>query len=142
MQPSTHLAIDPRLCGTPVSMAEGCASVELLTVPEMAADAHALVHGGFVFGLADYAAMLAINEPNVVLGSAEVRLTAPVAVGDALRADAKRVRIEDKKHMVEVTVLCARAKPRSSSASECVLSGTFVCFVPNAHVLDTKKTTP
>jgi len=140
MQPSTHLAIDPRLCGTPVSIAEGCASVELLSVPEMAADAHGLVHGGFVFGLADYAAMLAINEPNVVLGSAEVRLSAPVAVGDALRADAKRVRIEGKKHMVEVTVLCTRAEPRSSSAS--VLSGTFVCFVPNAHVLDARKATP
>lgn len=32
----------------------------------MAADEYRLVHGGFIFGLADYAVMLAINEPTVV----------------------------------------------------------------------------
>lgn len=133
MQPSTHLAIDPLLCGVPVSLAAGSACVELVTSSAMAADARGLVHGGFVFGLADYAAMLAINEPNVVLGSAELRLSAPVTVGDRLRAEATRVRSEGKKQIVEVSVL---------RANECVLSGTFVCFVPSAHVLDARKAAP
>jgi acyl-coenzyme A thioesterase PaaI-like protein len=44
----------------------------------MAADQRGLVHGGFTFGLADYAAMVAVNDPNVVLGAAEVRFLAPV----------------------------------------------------------------
>jgi acyl-coenzyme A thioesterase PaaI-like protein len=133
MQPSTHLAIDPRLCGTALSLAEGAASARLTTLPEMAADARGLVHGGFVFGLADYAAMLAINEPNVVLGSAEVRLLAPVSVGDQLRAEAKRVRSEGKKQIVEVSVF-----KNSASEDERVFFGTFVCFVPAQHVLEAK----
>ena len=71
----THEAIDPELCGRLVSLAEGTAVVELRTVARMAADAHGLVHGGFVFGLADHAAMLAVNHPNVVLGSASLLIT-------------------------------------------------------------------
>lgn len=38
------------------------------------------------FGLADYAAMLAVNEPTVVLGKAEVRFLKPVKVGERLLA--------------------------------------------------------
>ena len=33
-----------------------------------------------MFGAADYAAMLAVNDPNVVLGNAELRFVAPVEV--------------------------------------------------------------
>jgi predicted thioesterase len=65
----------------------------------------------------------------VVLGSADVRLLAPVLVGDILRASAKLSRVEGKKHFVEVEVL---------RAQQPVLRGTFVCFVPAAHVLDAK----
>jgi acyl-coenzyme A thioesterase PaaI-like protein len=140
MQPSTHLAIDPRLCGTPLSLAEGAASVALGALPEMAVDARGLVHGGFLFGLADYAAMLAINEPNVVLGSAEVRLLAPVVVGDRLRADAKRVRSEGKKQIVEVTVYVEAGAVTDGEESTRVFFGSFVCFVPSVHVLERKAT--
>jgi acyl-coenzyme A thioesterase PaaI-like protein len=114
------------LCGVPTVLEPDRAVVELETRPEMRADAYGLVHGGFVFGLADYAAMLAINHPNVVLGGAEVRLLAPVAVGDRLCAMAQRVRSEGKKHFVEVEVRCGEKS---------VLRGSFVCFVPSAHVL-------
>ena len=37
----------------------------LTTDPEMAADDRGLVHGSFTFGLADYAAMLAVNDPSL-----------------------------------------------------------------------------
>jgi acyl-coenzyme A thioesterase PaaI-like protein len=106
----------------------------------MAADARGLVHGGFVFGLADYAAMLAINEPNVVLGSADVRLLAPVAVGDVLCAEAQRARSEGKKQIVEVSVF--REPDGGDGARERVLSGTFTCFVPGTHVLATRAQAP
>ena len=127
MQQSTHLALSAALCGVPLSIEEGCAVVELSTSAEMQADAHGLVHGGFVFGLADYAAMLAINEPNVVLGSAEVKLLAPVAVGERLRATASLARVDGKKHHVDVRVVRDEVD---------VFVGTFVCFVPKAHVLE------
>jgi hypothetical protein len=63
----THHGIDRRLCGEPTMIAVDRAVVALTATAEMAADDRGLVHGGFVFGAADYAAMLAVNHPNVVL---------------------------------------------------------------------------
>jgi acyl-coenzyme A thioesterase PaaI-like protein len=130
MEPNTHLAISPRLCGTPRALREGSAEVELVASEDMRADARGLVHGGFVFGLADYAAMLAINAPNVVLGSAETRFLAPVVVGETLLATARVSRTDGKKHHVDVQV---------SRGLDRVFEGSFVCFVPSQHVLAQKS---
>ena len=92
----------------------------------MAADDTGLVHGGFVFGLADYAAMLAVNHPNVVLGSADVKFLKPVRVGDILLATATIKSVKGKKQTVDVTV---------KNGNTGVLSGNFTCFILDAHVL-------
>ncbi|HSS79378.1 MAG TPA: hotdog domain-containing protein, partial [Thermoanaerobaculia bacterium] len=99
-------------------------------LPEMAADERGLVHGGFVFGLADHAAMLAVNHPNVVLGSAEVRFLKPVAVGEKLEARATVEETDGLRSRVRVEV------SRSGAAPEAVMAGTFLCFVLERHVLD------
>lgn len=122
----THLKIDQSLCGTPTCTTDGASSVVLVTTPAMAADDTGLVHGGFVFGLADYAAMLAVNHPNVVLGSAEVKFLKPVKVGDTLQATATVKTVNGKKQDVDVVV-------QNDSIS--VLSGSFTCFVLEKHVL-------
>jgi acyl-coenzyme A thioesterase PaaI-like protein len=127
MAPNTHLGIHPDLVGVPATLAEGRASATLTTTPAMAADARGLVHGGFVFGLADYAAMLAVNHPNVVLGSAETRFVAPVAVGEVVVAEAERIEEKGRKHVVRVV---ARVGERP------VFEGTFTTFVLDRHVLD------
>ncbi len=124
---NTHDRIDPRLVGTPARIVEGEAEVQLTTVPEMAADERGLVHGGFIFGLADYAAMLAINHPNVVLGGAEMRFLKPVVVGDALVASARRRPVEGKKLMVDAEV---------KRDGVVVFTGVFTCFTPKRHVLE------
>jgi acyl-coenzyme A thioesterase PaaI-like protein len=77
----THDKADPRLLGKLVILEKGKAVVELTATVEMVVDDRGLVHGGFTFGLADYAAMLVINDPHVVLGSADVKFTAPVKAG-------------------------------------------------------------
>jgi acyl-coenzyme A thioesterase PaaI-like protein len=92
----------------------------------MAADERGLVHGGFVFGAADYAAMLAINDPNVVLGSADVRFVAPVRVGEIVVCEARRTGGEGRRHVVDVV---CRVGERV------VLRGTFATFVLDQHVL-------
>ncbi|HKL82437.1 MAG TPA: thioesterase, partial [Desulfobacter sp.] len=74
----THQLIDNELCGTPLMVENGKSRVEYTTTSRMAADDSGLVHGGFIFGLADYAAMLAVNHPNVVLGGADVKFLKPV----------------------------------------------------------------
>lgn len=126
-QVATHAAIDRRLCGRPVELAPGRARVEMTARPEMAADDRGLVHGGFVFGCADYAAMLAVNHPHVVLAGAEVRFLAPVRVGERLTAEAAVESEDGRKRRVAVRV---------ERRGETVLSGSLLCVVPAAHVLD------
>ena len=123
----THPSIDQRLCGQPVKLADGYAEVALVALDEMAADARGLVHGGFVFGLVDYAAMLAVNDPNVVLGAATCRFVAPVTVGERVLATATRTEQKGKKHVVEVE---ARVGERL------VVEATLTTFVLEHHVLD------
>ena len=125
--PNTHLQIDRRLVGEPLELGAGSASAVLVTLPEMAADERGLVHGGFVFGLADYAAMLAVNDPNVVLGSAETRFLKPVTVGERLEVRARVETTDGRKSRVSVEVL---------RGAETVMTGTFSCFTLDRHVLD------
>jgi acyl-coenzyme A thioesterase PaaI-like protein len=101
--PLTHLGIDRRLCGEPRELGDGTATASFVATKDMAADDRGLVHGGFVFGLADHAAMLAVNHPNVVLGSAEVRFLAPVSVGETVIAVATREQESGKKHVIRVS---------------------------------------
>ena len=68
----------------------------------MSADSQGLVHGGFIFGAADYAAMSAVNDPYVVLGAASSKFVAPVKVGDAVLCQASVVSEKGKKRVVEV----------------------------------------
>ena len=125
-QSRTHLLISPEWVGQVVSLADGRAEARLITRPEMVADERGLVHGGFTFGLADYAAMLAVNDPYVVLGAAEVRFLAPVVIGETLLAIAEIVEGSGKKRQVKCTVSTERP----------VFEGTFICFVLPGHVLD------
>jgi acyl-coenzyme A thioesterase PaaI-like protein len=125
--PNTHPSIDRSLCGEIVLLGAGTAEVVLLTDDRMRADARGLVHGGFVFGAADYAAMLAVNDPNVVLGAANVKFVAPARVGDRVQVLAAVVTAKGKKREVEVTAHVGATR---------VFEGTFTCFVLERHVLD------
>jgi uncharacterized protein (TIGR00369 family) len=126
MHPNTHLLISRQWVGEPVSLSEGRAEVRLATHPEMVADKRGLVHGGFAFGLADYAAMLAVNDPYVVLGAAETKFLAPVTLGETLIATAEILETAGKKRVVRCSVRTSRP----------VFEGVFTCFVLPGHVLD------
>lgn len=127
MKKNTHLGIDPALCGEPITLSQGHCVARLLTTPCMAADDRGLTHGGFVFGLADYAAMMAVNDPNVVLGAAETKFLKPVRVGETVDAHATVRETAGRKRLVDVRVL---------RDEEEVLTGVFTCFVLDKHVLD------
>jgi acyl-coenzyme A thioesterase PaaI-like protein len=128
MDIKTHKKASNILLGTPTLIDDGVkAIVELAASNEMVVDDRGLVHGGFTFGLADYAAMLAVNDPFVVLGSSSLRFLAPVRLGDLMRAVANVKKIDGKKRIVEVDVRVGETK---------VLSGEIVCYVLQHHVLD------
>ena len=126
MQLNTHLNIDTSLCGKVTKLEEGYAEVLLHTTQQMTADAQGLVHGGFVFGAADYAAMSAVNDPYVVLGASSSRFVAPVKVGDAVLCKAKVVNTKGKKSVVEVVAFVNE---------KLVFEGDFTTFVLTSHVL-------
>ncbi len=127
MEINTHRKIDPRLCGRVRQLRKGASRVEMICDGCMAADGKGLVHGGFIFGLADYAAMVAVNHPNVVLGGAECRFLKPVSVGETVTAEARVTKSKGRRHEVAVSV---------EREGESVFSGRFTCFVLEKHVLD------
>ena len=126
MKIDTHRQIDRTLCGTPLKVEDGTSQVQLDTTPAMAADDSGLVHGGFIFGAADYAAMIAVNHPHVVLGAADVKFLKPVRVGETVLAQASVQEIKGKKYWVSVNV---------SKEGHEVFQGMFTCFVLDKHVL-------
>ena len=127
MDQRTHERIATHLCGKPVELAEGRARVALEITGTWLLTRRGLAHGGFTFGLADYAAMLAVNEPTVVLAGATLKFLGPVVVGDRVEAEASVERSEGKKRWVKVVV---------QRAGQPMLEGEFLALVPDRHILD------
>ncbi|QTA79352.1 Thioesterase superfamily domain-containing protein [Desulfonema limicola] len=126
MEIITHKKINQALCGRPIEVKQGFSTVELTATEQMAADDMGLVHGGFLFGLADYAAMIAVNDPNVVLGASNVKFLKPVKVNDIVTAQARVSFQKGKKYQVDVIIKCKDTQ---------VFEGEFTCFVLDKHVL-------
>ncbi len=133
-RPTTHLAIDRRLSGEPVALEPGRATVRLQAGEALAADERGLVHGGFLFSAADYCAMLAVNQPNVVLAAAEVRFLAPVAVGETVLARGRAEATAENRYRVEVEVSLEKGEERAV-----VARGIFDCVVTARHVLEGRE---
>jgi len=126
---NTHQRINKELCGSVVELSEGYAKVELLTTREMVVDHMGLVHGGFTFGAADFAAMAAINDPNVVLINSECRFLSPVKVGDTIVFEAKERYHESKKRRIHVVGKFKDIK---------VFEGNFLAVVLDRHIFKLK----
>ena len=126
MKQNTHFKVNNKLSGEPIELREGYSKIKLQTSLDMIADNSGLVHGGFTFSLADYAAMLAVNHPNVVLGGSKSRFLLPVIEGDVLIAEAQLVRTEGKKIIVDVNV---------KRNEDIIFTGEFICFTPEKHIL-------
>jgi acyl-coenzyme A thioesterase PaaI-like protein len=124
----THALAKKDLLGTPLRIVTGeKAKVELKTTEEMAVDEKGLIHGGFAFSLGDYAAMLAVNHPYVVLGGSECRFLAPVKVGDSMIASARVGETKGRRRSVSVDISVGDIK---------VFTGIFTCFILEDHVLN------
>ena len=128
MDIKTHKKANSGLLGKPIKIETGkSALVELVASEYMVVDDEGLIHGGFAFGLADYAAMLAVNDPFVVLGGADVRFKAPVKMGQKMIAEAVIDLVDNRKRIVRVEI---------KVDERLVFKGTFTCFVLNKHVFD------
>lgn len=129
MKQNTHQKTSRKLIGDVLSIQDDKAIVQLNILEEMLVDEYGLSHGGFTFGLADYAAMVAVNHPNVVLGKAEVKFIKPTVKGDVLTAEATIIdKTDSTKSIVSVTVL--------NQHQTLVFEGEFVCFSLDKHILE------
>lgn len=125
----THKLISNKFCGTPVFCENKKAEVKLELIPEMAADEKGLIHGGFIFGLADYAAMICVNDPLVVLSHSACNFLKPLKTGDIAIANAEIFKEEKNKIFINVKV---------HSKKTLAFEGEFCAIIPKKHVLDDK----
>lgn len=126
---NTHLLASKKLIGSIISLKDDCATVKLVITKDMIVDTYNLSHGSFVFGLADYAAMLAINKPTVVLGKATTKFLKPVVLNDEVTAVATVTEnLNGKKVIVTVDV--------KNQKNDLVFEGEFVCFILEKHILE------
>ncbi len=123
---NTHESINQELCGEIQKLDLGNVEIELVTTQDMVADEMGLIHGGFIFSAADYAAMAAVNERNVVLVASECEFLSPVKLGDVVKIIAKVRHKEGRKRNVEVEAFVLDIK---------VFSGLFKTVITERHVL-------
>ncbi len=123
----THQEVDEELCGRLIYLEDGEARVWLHTSQRMRADEYGLIHGGFLFGAADYAAMAVVNDPNVVLATAQIKFLAPVRKGKSVLFIAKLEASKGKRQRVKVI---------GELEGRRVFEGSFDAFVLSRHVLE------
>lgn len=125
----THTLINTYLCGDIIKHEKGYVELELETENEMVVDELGLIHGGFIFGAADFAAMAAVNERNVVLVASECQFLSPVKLGDKVLFKAQVRHQEGRKRNVHVKAFVQDIK---------VFEGEFMTVITERHVLKLK----
>lgn len=124
---NTHLKLDSEINGKVIELREGYAKVEQQTKEFMVADEQGLVHGGFTFCAADYAAMAAVNDPYVVLGKSDAKFLTPVKLGDTVILEGTLLSNEGMKSSVEVI---------GTVNGKEVFKGIFTTFTLDKHILE------
>jgi acyl-CoA thioesterase len=125
----THEKVNPNLSGEVSVMEKGYVELLLETTQDMLADDVGLIHGGFIFSSADYAAMLAVNEPNVVLVASDCQFLSPVKLYDEVKVVARVRHKEGRKRNVHVKAFVLDIK---------VFEGEFKTVITDKHVLKMK----
>lgn len=126
---NTHERINSELCGEIQKLEAGYVELKLVTIPEMVVDSHGLIHSGFIFGAADYSAMVAVNDKNVVLVASDCQFLSPVKMGNIVDFIAKVRHKEGRKRNVHVVGFVYDIK---------VFEGEFKTVITERHVLKLK----
>ncbi len=126
---NTHDKIRTNLCGEILKLEAGYSKTTLITTKDMVSDSMGLIHSGFIFAAADYAAAVSVNEPNVVIIGSRSSFLAPAKVNDLIEFEAK-ARFEDsRKREIRVTGHINEIK---------VFEGVFQAIVLEKHIFQTK----
>ena len=123
--------IKTSLSGTVTELGSNQAKTNFFASEEMASDAEGLIHSGFVFSAASYAAMAAVNETFSVVIGAKIHFFAPTKLNEAIEFDARSHFNESKKREVRVTGTTNDIK---------VFEGTFQVVILEDHIFKIYKT--
>lgn len=127
----THLGLNKAYGGDIVSLKKGHAKVEFSTSKEMSVDPLHMVHNGFIFGSASYAAILAVNEPNVVIAEAHVRFLSAVTIGKKIVFEATSSHTTTRSRDIKVKGMQGDIK---------IFEGDFKTVILDRHPLRLKLT--
>lgn len=118
------------LSGTVVALEPNHAKTNFFATSEMTTDNEGLVHSGFVFSAASYAALASINETHSIMIGAKIHFYAPTKVGEMVEFDARAHFGESKKREVRVIGKTKDIK---------VFEGTFQVVVLEDHIFKIYK---
>lgn len=125
----THSKIRSTIVGNLTELSKGHSKVVLQTTQEMIVDDFGLIHNGFIFGSAEYAAVASINEENVVVIGCRSKFLAPAKLGDVIEFEAKGRFEEARKREIKVIGKINDIK---------VFEGIFQAVLLEKHILQTK----
>ncbi len=124
----SHTRIRSSFVGNLTELTKNGAKTVLQATQEMSVDEFGLVHNGFIFGSAEYAAAAAVNEENFIVIGCRSKFFAPAKVGDIISFEAKG-RFEDaRKREIKVTGTINDVK---------VFEGIFQAVILEHHILKT-----
>lgn len=118
--------INQNLVGVLDEIRDGEAVVKFTCTEDMVVDQKGLIHSGFIFSSANYAAIAAINHQNAILAVSKANFLAPAALNDILTFRAKAMQTEARKRVVEVVGYLQDVK---------VFEAEFAVVVLERHVL-------
>lgn len=124
----THDKIKTTLCGTIIKLDKGYAKTTLQTTTDMALDDIGLIHSGFIYAAADYAAAVAVNEPNTVIIDNKSKFFAPAKLNDLIVFEAKAKFEDTRKREIKVIGKINDIK---------VYEGVFHAVILAKHILKT-----
>ncbi len=125
----THAKVKSSLVGTLIELGKSTSKVLLPTTHEMVVDEFGLIHNGFIFGAAEYAAVASINQPNVVVIGCRSKFFAPAKLGDSIEFEAKGRYEDARKREIKVIGKINDVK---------VFEGVFHAVLLENHILKTK----
>ncbi len=126
---NSHKKIRSSISGKITLLEQGHSKTVLQTTKEMVVDELGLIHSGFIFGAAEYAAIISINQENQVVVGSKNKFLAPAKEGDEIEFEAV-AKFEDlRKREVKVTGHINEIK---------IFEGIFQIVILEQHILKTK----
>ncbi|MDR0665246.1 MAG: PaaI family thioesterase [Helicobacteraceae bacterium] len=122
----TYNLINQVMCGYVEDIKDGYAKTRFIAVEDMSVDKRGLIHSGFVFSAANFAAAAAVNKSNVITATARCNFLAPLKIGDEVVFEANSLQTATRKRTVTVTGAIGKIK---------VFDGEFSLVITERHAL-------